>query len=378
MVQRGLAFANIGEFKKAIADYSKALELDPKHTNAWHNRGIAHYRSYDYEKAVADHTKALELSPKFAPAWSRRGHAYVRLGKRAQARADFTKSLELDPKNAQIWHSRGLAQEHGDTEKQLADFNKALELDPTFAGAWHSRGFVYRQLAEYDKAITDFTTALVLEPRSALFMNARGEAYECKGEYEKAISDYAHTSNANHGALARVRLKLGQFDDALKDADKAVSRLPDLQEDYLIRALVYRYRKQWQLALDDYTYALKTGGSDEVTSELYLGRAHAYRGLGKLQEARDDANEAFEFAEAFLVRDENDHWSRYLMACVVGLRAQLRTSAEERAADLTLAFQHLKRAVDSGNITAEKLKTDADLEVLRADDRFKEITSKAK
>ncbi len=53
-------------YPKALADYTKAIQLDPQYANAYNNRGLAHYHSKAYDKAIADFTRAIQLKPTFA------------------------------------------------------------------------------------------------------------------------------------------------------------------------------------------------------------------------------------------------------------------------------------------------------------------------
>jgi lipoprotein NlpI len=39
---RGLAYAKLKQFEKAIQDYNQAIELDPEYTYAFNNRGLAY------------------------------------------------------------------------------------------------------------------------------------------------------------------------------------------------------------------------------------------------------------------------------------------------------------------------------------------------
>ena len=50
-------------YKGAIADYDKAIKLDPKYISAYYNRGLAKYDLKDYEGASSDFDKANELNP---------------------------------------------------------------------------------------------------------------------------------------------------------------------------------------------------------------------------------------------------------------------------------------------------------------------------
>jgi regulator of sirC expression with transglutaminase-like and TPR domain len=47
----------------AIADETKALELDPRRPRSWITRAAAREQSNDAEGAIADYTRFLELAP---------------------------------------------------------------------------------------------------------------------------------------------------------------------------------------------------------------------------------------------------------------------------------------------------------------------------
>lgn len=53
---------------RAIADHTRAIELDPTYAAAYYNRGVAHDGKGDSDDAIADYTRAIEIEPKFASA----------------------------------------------------------------------------------------------------------------------------------------------------------------------------------------------------------------------------------------------------------------------------------------------------------------------
>ena len=59
--QRGYTYANKGERDKAIAAYTKAIELKPDLSVAYYNRGIIYENIGEHAKAAADFAKAKEL-----------------------------------------------------------------------------------------------------------------------------------------------------------------------------------------------------------------------------------------------------------------------------------------------------------------------------
>ncbi len=62
----GVAKFNLKDYRGAIADYNKAIELDPTEATAYNNRGHVKLNLEDYRGAIADCNKAIELNPTFA------------------------------------------------------------------------------------------------------------------------------------------------------------------------------------------------------------------------------------------------------------------------------------------------------------------------
>ena len=65
-ISRGLAKQAKGELDGAMADYNRALELNPKYALAYANRGYVKQVKGDLDGAIADFNRALELNPKDA------------------------------------------------------------------------------------------------------------------------------------------------------------------------------------------------------------------------------------------------------------------------------------------------------------------------
>jgi tetratricopeptide (TPR) repeat protein len=59
----GLAKSTKGDLDGAIADFSKAIELNPKLAEAYLNRGLAKSTKGDQDGAIANESQAIELNP---------------------------------------------------------------------------------------------------------------------------------------------------------------------------------------------------------------------------------------------------------------------------------------------------------------------------
>jgi tetratricopeptide (TPR) repeat protein len=108
---------------------------DSKHILAadYANRGFAYFDSGELDHAIADYDKAIQLDPKFAQAYSGRCAVKIKKGDLTHAIADCDQAIVLDPKLAIAYNNRGLAkQAQGDTAGAAADTARAQQLDPVF------------------------------------------------------------------------------------------------------------------------------------------------------------------------------------------------------------------------------------------------------
>ncbi len=63
----------VGEYERAVEDYSQAVQVDPHNSYAYYNRGITRDRSGDYEGAITDFSHAIDLDPANADFFHNRG-----------------------------------------------------------------------------------------------------------------------------------------------------------------------------------------------------------------------------------------------------------------------------------------------------------------
>ena len=109
--QQALAAAQKGDYDKALAEFSQAIQADPKDPELYNNRGGIYTFKGRYDLALADFNQALQLKPRYANAYYNRGLAYYHQKLHEKAIADFNKCLELDPKLADAYFNKAMALE---------------------------------------------------------------------------------------------------------------------------------------------------------------------------------------------------------------------------------------------------------------------------
>jgi tetratricopeptide (TPR) repeat protein len=130
--RRGHAYFALGDPTRAIADFDRAITLDPKSIQAYYNRGIAYFSIRQPDRAIADLDQAIKLDPTNTYAFTNRGVVHAEAGRYALALRDFDQAIGLDPTNANALYDRGLVKRmNGDATGGEADIARARQIDPS-------------------------------------------------------------------------------------------------------------------------------------------------------------------------------------------------------------------------------------------------------
>jgi tetratricopeptide (TPR) repeat protein len=127
----GNTFLGQGQTQEAIARFTTAIELNPRHARALNNLGVALAKKGDPKAAVAYYRKALQVIPAYAEAHNNLGAALRSQGKYAAAIAHYTRALQIKPRYDAAHYNLGLTYLHaGRISLAVRHFRKALVLNP--------------------------------------------------------------------------------------------------------------------------------------------------------------------------------------------------------------------------------------------------------
>jgi tetratricopeptide (TPR) repeat protein len=277
--QRGAAYYSLKQYDLAIADYGRAIAINPRMNVAYSNRGVALSSKGENERALADFNRSIQLNPTYALAYSGRCDAYNNLGEYDRAIADCSIALQLEPD--EITYNTRADAYHGkeDYDRAIADYNRALRLNPRSIFALRGRAVVYQQKGDVDRAILDLTQALRIEPDDPVAHKIRGDIFSGKNEYDAAIADYDHAlrfkpelaSTWNNRSVAHLRK--GEYDLALADANQAIALNPEFATAYLDRGLAYQAKGEIERAKADFAAASSmTRGESDAGNAPQLAR----------------------------------------------------------------------------------------------------------
>jgi hypothetical protein len=146
-------------FTQAFALCEQAIQLAPYDAVGYYWRGITCDHMDQFEAAMADYQKAIHMDPKYGESW--------------EDMLSLERDLKEDFQESQVKQSLDKALEfavEGNRENSLLVLEKTKAIMPALAEAWNYRGMVFEELELIEPAIECYLEALRLNPR---FWNAR-------------------------------------------------------------------------------------------------------------------------------------------------------------------------------------------------------------
>jgi rhomboid protease GluP len=256
---RGYGQQLLGHQDLALADYAKALELDPKDADALLRRCMLGSQDATIASALDDCTKFLSIeTDRAAYALAARSNIFRREEKLEEAKADVDRAIELAPdlidaRSARAW----LALKRNEMELAEADFTHLLTGDPEWAWGYVGRASARKALGRLDEAVADLDKALSLAPDMTQFYVTRGLALAARGDYGRAIADLdeavrrAPEDSTTHNNRAWTLLFAGRLQEALVSANRAVELDPASAHSLGTRCWIRASLQDEKGALDD-------------------------------------------------------------------------------------------------------------------------------
>jgi tetratricopeptide (TPR) repeat protein len=256
-VNKGMAKFELKDYKGAIEDFSKAIELDSKDAIVYHKRAESKLHLKDFKGAFEDVSTSIELASEnfsnkeIAEYYNDRGVANYCLGKRPEALDDFSKAIELDSECEVAYSWRGSIKiEQEDFAGAIDDYNKSIELNPKKAKRYSKRGFAKMALGKYHDAIADYSTSIELDPHNA-------DAY-CERGFVKSLPFFSDNKTG-----------------AINDFNKSIELKPENPKAYYYLGRIEFDLQHYSEAIMYFTFSIN---SDPKNADAYY-----HRGLAKLE-----------------------------------------------------------------------------------------------
>ncbi|MFM6375379.1 MAG: tetratricopeptide repeat protein [Microcystis panniformis] len=92
---RGVGYIQQKKYDLALAEFTKALNIDPRYAEAYLNRGFLYEQQEKPDLALSDYNQAININPRYAEAYGFRGLLYYSRQEREKAIRDLRQAAEL-------------------------------------------------------------------------------------------------------------------------------------------------------------------------------------------------------------------------------------------------------------------------------------------
>lgn len=156
------------EFPEALADYTRAIELDPKEDLSYSKRGVVYLRMERYRESLADLDRAVALKPSNTTALTNRAVVRLQLDDYGGAVADANRAIALGLAHPVVYRTRGEIWQRADLPALAeADYGKALALDARDAETYWLRAALRWGQNRFAEAVADVERYIELTPDDA-------------------------------------------------------------------------------------------------------------------------------------------------------------------------------------------------------------------
>ena len=224
----GKALQEAREWDRALQAYARAIEIDPRHGDAYNNMATIHHLRG--EKALGEGAKAEALSEI---------RAAIEL---------YKKALIAYPTYEEIHQNLAVAHVMlGEYDQAVSTYEKALSLDDRRGEVWNNYGQLLYDMEQLEQAEEAFVRAAAEMPDRPEPFNNLANIYSDWKQWEKSISHYkkaiAHSQDGSATAAHNLTIVLrqsGAYDEALSLVDTYLERGENRTQWLLQRALIER------------------------------------------------------------------------------------------------------------------------------------------
>ena len=306
LLETGESLMDSESFPEALDSFNTVLFLDENHLEALDLRGECLHELGEYNRAIADYTRVIDSDGSYeniAQVYYGRALAHGEQQEFDQALEDCLSSISIEPDDAetrimaaQLYRGSGLLDE------AMEHASVAAELDPNSVTAHFLMGDCQLMLGNLDEAL----------------------------EHTLRATENDETSEILQCRVGEIHAIMGNFEVALECLNRAVELNPDRSLTYIYRGHLYDSMKEPELALTDLNTAISLDPDGEPLA--YVHRARALMVLEDFQGAADDCTSALEMgreaAEIYHLRMQANYHAADLRAALQDCQAAIRLGGE--------------------------------------------------
>ncbi|MEJ2006436.1 MAG: tetratricopeptide repeat protein, partial [Cyclobacteriaceae bacterium] len=266
---RGKARMDKGEMNEALADFSKAIEMDPDFIVACRNRAQIYIRNKDWEKALKDLNRICEDGD--GEDLFQRAEVRMKQEDWSGAAADLQKAASVGIESVRINPPLASCYFNADDFTNAAKyFEKVVQHDASALDAWQGLGISLYMDEKYEQSEQALSKAIERGNSSKEAFGYRGMSLYRLGKNDKAFEDLSRVSTMGfthedaYYFLGNLLLDDNKYETAVVQFNKAIALEPEKCGALASRAMAYSALSEHENAIRDISKAISIEDSPEL------------------------------------------------------------------------------------------------------------------
>jgi tetratricopeptide (TPR) repeat protein len=275
----------------------------------YYKTGLASSEAGNYKDAVDQFTRSLEIDPEYLQSYIERAHAFEAAGDLQKAADDLQQALSFEQKKELLYYEAArLNFLLSNFDVALELIKRSMELKSNYEPGYRMQCLILLSTGDYSGALASINKALMLKdsPENNFY---RGQVSEKINNPDQAISDYGKAIARNmkytdaYLALAALRLDMNKPREALESCNAVIAYAPENKQAFIVRSRIYATMNDYPKAIEDVSKILLDSADDK---EMYLLRGTYYQEFSQYEKAIGDFSHALlidnTYVEAFYKR----------------------------------------------------------------------------
>lgn len=387
----GQMLYELKRYDEADNAYRRIIAINPTSVMGYMGLGRDAYAVGNYEEAIRQYDNVIKMYDDYSSGYAFRAESYLKLGKYLEAINDITKSLSID--NDAKSHHYLFEFPNNQITLVVTKLKGMAVKNPHDAEWWYYIGQLYNSKKMYSEAIEAVRKAYDIDAHP-VFLEMIADCCRELGDFPHALEAISQAQQMRPEDLDLISSKAdilgesGDVDGAIVEWTRYIDKSPDFFGGYYRRGFFKDLSQQTDAAIEDYdmsimlnpdyAYAYLGKGDMLLRKGQTEGAMEAYRRVIELDTvpgtsscamyaylALGEKEKAVDYMERVIANDSTDCGNYYDGACFYS-----------RLGDLDKALDNLRTAFEKGFRRFHHVMSDDDLELLRTTEGFKALMEK--
>lgn len=283
LFREGQAFHRQNQLERAMAAYETVLGLMPDHAGALHHVGIVAFQGGNFHIAAGFMRSAIAAAPTLPAPRCDLGNAYKELGQTEAAVQAYGEALALDDNYLDAYFNRAITlYDMQRYEEALSDYQEIVARHPNDPAVLNNIGMILHRLGRHELALSSLEQALLIDGNYLHAHGNRCDVLEALQRFDAAlevcrrmIALAPHTGDG-YVRLVSLQLRLGRLEQALADANAAITAVPNEPDCHFVRGHALYALERFAAAVDSYDNVLRLSPA--------AAAAYDWRGLAQARQ----------------------------------------------------------------------------------------------